>query len=123
LGNTSPSQSDYIEEGNETAHGQWEEPDDIHNTNAILSDEEADKVSSASPNGPPGTGHGVIIGGVGRGGESLQRTLPMILPSAENIEYEPPVLCPSGHHTVAWAADKIDNFGSVLATTLEPQSN
>jgi hypothetical protein len=25
------------------AHGQWEEPGDIHNTDAIFSDEEADK--------------------------------------------------------------------------------
>jgi hypothetical protein len=53
----------------------------------------------------------------------IERTLPMILPSAENIKYEPPVLCPSGHHTIAWPADKIDDFGSALTTTLEPQCN
>ena len=46
----------------------------------------------------------------------IETTLPEILPSAENIEYEPPVLCLSGHHTIAWPADRIDNFGSVLAT-------
>jgi hypothetical protein len=53
----------------------------------------------------------------------IERRLPVILPMVEKIKYEPPVLCPSGHHTVAWAADKIDNFGSALATTLEPQRN
>jgi hypothetical protein len=47
----------------------------------------------------------------------------LILPMVEEIKYEPPVLCPSGHHIIAWPADRIDNFGSVLATTLEPQSN
>jgi hypothetical protein len=53
----------------------------------------------------------------------IERRLPVILPLIEKIEYEPPVLCPSGHHTVAWAADKIDNFGSALATTLELSDN
>jgi hypothetical protein len=53
----------------------------------------------------------------------IERRLPVIVPLIEKIEYEPPVLCPGGHHTVAWAADKIDNFGSALATTLELSDN